>query len=103
VSTLALDFDLPTPSPAPLPVPLGETFDAEVDGARLGAQMRAVRDLMADGRWRTLRQISRAVQHPEASVSARLRDLRRAGWTVDRRSRGERTRGLWEYRATREG
>lgn len=35
---------------------------------------------------------------PEASASARLRDLRRAGLTVERRRRGDPKAGLWEYR-----
>lgn len=68
------------------------------DHSRLGEQFRRVRDLMADGAWRTLAQISEAVGAPEASVSARLRDLRKpehGSRTVERRSRG---RGLYEYR-----
>lgn len=40
-------------------------------------QLTRVRTLMADGRWRTLREISRRVRAPEQSVSARLRDLRK--------------------------
>lgn len=65
------------------------------DTARLGKQLALVLALMADGQWRTLRQIADRVQAPEASVSARLRDLRRYGRTVER----ERvTGGLWRYR-----
>lgn len=32
---------------------------------------------MADGKWRTLQEISEITGDPEASVSARLRDLRK--------------------------
>jgi hypothetical protein len=79
----------------------GETYDPELDKARLGVQVRAVRALMLDGEWRTLAEIAGLVHAPEASVSARLRDLRKprfGAMTVERRRRGEGQRGLWEYR-----
>lgn len=80
----------------------GATFDATLDAARLGAQMARVRDLMADGRWRTLREIAQATGAPEASVSARLRDLRKerhGSHVVEaRRRKGAESKGLWEYR-----
>ena len=66
-----------------------------VDRERLGRQEAAVLALMRDGAWRSLRQISEATGAPEASASARLRDLRRDGWTVERDNRGG---GLWAYR-----
>jgi len=79
----------------------GATFSPEHDEARLGAQMSRVLTVMRDGEWRTLAELSRAAEAPEASVSARLRDLRKArfgAWTIARRRRGEPARGLWEYR-----
>ena len=79
----------------------GETYDRTLDQPRLGRQVLAVLALMQDGHWRTLREIADAVEAPEASVSARLRDLRKARfgrYVVDRRRRGEPSRGLWEYR-----
>lgn len=66
----------------------GSTYNPERDGARLGDQMLAVYAVMADGRWRTLADLSSAVGAPEASVSARLRDLRKprfGGHRVERR------------------
>lgn len=75
----------------------GETFDPKRDGKRLGAQLEKVRRATADGFWMTLAAISVLAGAPEASVSARLRDLRRAGYTVDRR-RVPDFLGLWEYR-----
>jgi len=79
----------------------GETFDAERDGSRLKHQLEAVRTLMLDGEWRTLSEISKLTKdYPEASVSARLRDLRKAkfgGFTVDREYV---EKGLWRYRVT---
>lgn len=79
----------------------GETYDKALDQPRLGRQVLAVLALMRDGRWRTLREIADAVEAPEASVSARLRDLRKARfgqYTIDRRRPGEPSKGLWEYR-----
>lgn len=79
----------------------GETYNADVDGARLFRQLSRVRTFMRSGEWRTLAEISAAVGSPEASVSARLRDLRKekfGGYLVERRRRGLAARGLWEYR-----
>lgn len=75
----------------------GETFDAKRDGKRLNAQAADVFRLMRDGKWRTLAEIAAATDHPEASVSARLRDFRKAssgGMTVERRYI---SKGLWKY------
>lgn len=79
----------------------GSTYKQELDEARLGAQLKRVLELMSDEVWRTLREISDAVEAPEASVSSRLRDLRKpqfGGHKVESRRRGEAQRGLWEYR-----
>jgi len=84
----------------------GKTFEAKHDAVRLGAQLQSVRLLMSDGRWRTLDEIGEALGFPTASISARLRDLRKARFgshTVDRRARGDRGRGLFEYRVTSGG
>ena len=67
------------------PEPRGRTFDRARDGQRLGEQYARVLSVMSDGRWRTLAELSEAAAAPEASVSARLRDARRAGLTVERR------------------
>jgi hypothetical protein len=53
---------------------------------------------MADGNWRTLGQIAALVGGSEASVSARLRDLRKkrfGGYDIERKHVGD---GLWSYR-----
>ena len=59
---------------------LALTFTA-TDRKRLGRQLIKVRDylLAHSGEWLTLRQISDATGAPEASASARLRDLARLG------------------------
>jgi hypothetical protein len=76
----------------------GETFDAGRDGDRLDRQHAEVYALMHDGQWRTLSEISRTTGHPEASVSARLRDFRKpkhGSHVVERRYW---VNGLWCYR-----
>lgn len=79
----------------------GRTYVAELDGARISGQRKRVLDLMQDGLWRTLGEISLATGDPQASVSARLRDFRKERFgalNVERRRRGEPMCGLWEYR-----
>lgn len=79
----------------------GSTFDAARDGVRLNAQMQAVWDVVKSGDWYTLKTISIFTKCPEASVSARLRDLRKVRWgglTVERKYVSN---GLWAYRVVR--
>lgn len=79
----------------------GETYERSFDFERLNRQARAVWDVMLDKQWRTLREISSECGHPEASVSARLRDFRKekfGGHTVERRRRGEEASGIFEYK-----
>ncbi len=55
----------------------GETYIILLDHERLSLQLDNVKTFMEDGYWHTLKQISQAVHASEASVSARLRDLRK--------------------------
>lgn len=76
----------------------GATYVASLDQSRLSNQLTRVVSLMADGEWRTLGAIADLVDAPEASVSARLRDLRKpkfGGWRVERSRVGD---GLHVYR-----
>ncbi len=81
----------------------GVTYEAKFDSSRLRGEMKRVYEVMAGQYytfWLTLREISRITGDPEASISARLRDLRKAKFgshTVNRRRRGEASRGIWEY------
>lgn len=83
----------------------GETFNQRRDGDRLGTQLELVRGLMADGVSRSLGDIVAALRirgctATEASVSARLRDLRKerfGGYSVERTYLGS---GLYSYRVT---
>lgn len=76
----------------------GVTFDQAKDGERLTSQLRVVKDLMLDGIRRSLRDIEAITGYPPASISARLRDLRKAkfgGYNVERKRLAG---GLWQYR-----
>lgn len=78
----------------------GATYESEFDRERLTRQLLRVYMLMKDGQWRTLAEIETATGDHQASVSARLRDLRKRKFgdhTVNRRTRGIRVRGLFEY------
>jgi hypothetical protein len=68
------------------------------DQSRLAAQMKRVKAFMGSGAWQTLAEISAATGDPESSISARLRDLRKArygSWVVERR---RRSAGQFEYK-----
>lgn len=76
----------------------GETYEPERDYVRLTGQLGRVFNLMKDGQWRTLTQISRITQGSPQAISARLRDCRKAkygGHTVERKWVDS---GLWAYR-----
>lgn len=76
----------------------GVTFDPRRDADRLNKQMRAVWDVMKDGRWRIPAQMEQEIHAPWASISARLRDFRKdkfGGLDVERRYLDN---GVWEYR-----
>jgi len=81
----------------------GETYEPERDAVRLGKQMRRVYNVMIDGQWRTLAELAAAAEAPEASVSARLRDLRKTRFGARIVDRHHITNGLFEYRLEPEG
>lgn len=76
----------------------GVTYDPTRDGERLTSQLERVKQLMLDGQWRTLDQVAAVCGGTTASVSARLRDLRKpkfGPFIVQRTYIGD---GLWQYR-----
>lgn len=76
----------------------GATFDRARDGERLNGQAALVFSYMKHGQWRTLADIAAATGAPEASVSARLRDLKKehlGGYKIEKRYIAN---GLWQYR-----
>ena len=56
----------------------GQTYDPAIDWERLTGQLGRVWGVMVYGRWVTLAEIHGRTGDPEASISARLRDLRKA-------------------------
>ncbi len=85
----------------------GATYDPELDHDRLSTQLVKVRDYLwsYSPNWFTLRELSLQLNEPEASVSARLRDLRKdkfGGHEIEaRRQPRSGKRGTWEYRLLR--
>jgi hypothetical protein len=75
----------------------GITYSPTLDFHRLNKQANRVFQLMMDGCWRTLAEISFATGDAESSISARLRDLRKDqfGGSIVKRKR--RTIGQYEY------
>lgn len=79
----------------------GSDYVPELDNERLGKQMKRVFLAMMDGRWRTLSDVEKITGDPQASISAQLRHMRKPKFgshTIEKRTRGERQRGLFEYR-----
>jgi len=80
----------------------GPAYDKALDKPRLTKQMLRVFDaLNRSTRWLTLGEIGSITGAPESSISAQIRNLRKAqfgSYTVDKRRRGEKKSGLWEYR-----
>ena len=78
----------------------GATYIPELDGVRLGSQLERVKALMSDGQWRKLNDIVAECGGNTASISARLRDLRKekfGGHVVTSERVGSRTGGYWKY------
>lgn len=79
----------------------GSDYDPKEDNDRLTGQILRIYELMKDGLWRTLEEINLQTHDHEASISAQLRNLRKARFgshIIERRSRGDRSSGLFEYR-----
>ena len=81
----------------------GSDYDPKYDDFRLRGQISRVFTAMKNGKWYTLDQINKKTKDPHASISAQLRHLRKAKFgshTIDKRPKGNRLMGLWEYRLT---
>ncbi len=82
----------------------GPTYEPSEDRERLKIQLEKVKALMLDGRARTLDEIREATGiKSDASVSARLRDLRKPRFgaltVISKRIAG----GLYSYRVVPDG
>ena len=77
----------------------GSTYESEYDFDRLNAQaIRVAHAMLQRGDWVTLRHLEAVTGDPQASISARIRDFRKARFgskTVERR---RVSGGLYEYR-----
>ena len=85
----------------------GRTYVPERDQKRLTTQYEKVQAVVLawqeflidpESRWFTLKTLSDLLNIPEASLSARLRDLRKNGYIVEREYI---RRGLHRYRVTK--
>jgi hypothetical protein len=79
----------------------GSAYSADSDKERLAADMYRVFMFMRDGQWYTIKEISEGTGCPESSVSGQIGNLRLArhgGHVIDRRLRGKRGSGHFEYR-----
>ena len=78
----------------------GSDYSPEHDKVRLTGQIEVIFNLMRDGRYRTLSEISSITGYGESSISAQLRNLRKPKFgmhTVNKQNRGNRDKGLFEY------
>ena len=78
----------------------GSDYSSKHDKERLTGQILDIFEIMRDGRWRTLSEIEYLTGHGQASISAQLRHMRKERFgahAVNKRSRGERDNGLFEY------
>ena len=76
----------------------GSTYQHARDGKRLHCQHHRVLAALRGGRWWTLRELHEQTGDPEASISARLRDLRKPRFGSHCIQREYVERGLFRYR-----
>ena len=84
----------------------GSDYDPNMDDPRLWTQLNRIKEVMLDGKWRTLSEIEHLTGAPTASISAQLRHLRKqrfGSYTVEKKVRSDRRIGLYEYRLLRQG
>jgi len=65
----------------------GSDYSPKHDHKRLTGQHERIKELMIDGKWRTLNEIERLLGYPQASISAQLRNLRKSrfgGYTLNK-------------------
>ena len=78
----------------------GSDYIPKYDDMRLKGQIKKIYELMIYGKWRTLSEIEQLTNYGQASISAQLRHLRKERFgshILNKRNRGVRTQGLFEY------
>lgn len=74
------------------------SYTGPLDGKRLSRLLSGVQHCLKAGGWWTLSELRLTIGHgSEAGISARIREWRGMGATINRRRRGDPRRGLWEY------
>lgn len=76
----------------------GSDYQPNRDDVRLTGQLLRVWNVVSDGAWKTLRQISDATGDPEASISAQLRHLRKERFGAHEVEKVHMGSGLYRYR-----
>ena len=76
----------------------GVTYDPELDQYRLGTQLNDVWQHIRDGRWHYPEEMEDALGYRWASISARLRDFRKARFGAHNIERKRIRGGSWKYR-----
>ena len=77
----------------------GSDYNPKLDKKRLETQMDQIKDFMLrrGNAFASLDLISNETDHPHASVSAQLRNLRKLGYVIEKKRILD---GLWVYRMT---
>lgn len=79
----------------------GPDYESKHDRKRLTGQLLRVYSALNKRDWLTLDEIHLVTGDPHASISAQIRHLRKERFgshIVNKRPRGKRSQGLWEYR-----
>lgn len=80
----------------------GETYEPVQDQKRLASALERTYNVLSDGKWHTLKELSQVTGASEAGVSARVRDLRKSKFRAkfpNEKVESERLEGgLWQYR-----
>ena len=79
----------------------GSNYDPKHDRRRLTGQILRIFEATKNANWNTLEEIQYLTGDPQASISAQLRNLRKdrfGGHIVEKRYRGDKSKGLWEYK-----
>ena len=81
----------------------GPEYVEELDGARIHKQMDTIREFMLSHwpKWFSLAEIEKALDYPQASISAQLRHLRKPKFGSYNVEKQRRSNGTWEYRVGR--
>lgn len=75
----------------------GSDYDKTRDVKRLTVQIEVIFNLMADEKFRTLRDIALLTDYPEASISAQLRNMRKESFGSHTVKKRHVKNGLYEY------